>query len=194
MMLAGVDGRRAVIGAALSATVLIGCWPVETGSGGGGAGGSATTTDTAWSGTDLQVCGAACNKLIACGAELDLDGCKESCADVSSANLVACFRSAGPSCNPLASCVWSALCGAAPSGASSCAATADCALTCAGAPSSACGCQCEAQASPGIASNYYAVAICANVHCTLECGSSGDPGSCQGCLASSCADAMSKCQ
>lgn len=193
MLFFGVGGRRAVLGGALSSMVVLGCWQVETGAGGGGAGGS-STTDTAWSGTDLEVCGAACNKLIACGAELDVDACKQSCGDVSNAALASCFRSAGPSCDPLASCVWLAICGAAPSGASSCIATADCGALCGGSPSSACGCQCAAQAASSASSTYYAVAICANVHCTVECGSSGDPTSCQTCLTTSCATPLSKCQ
>ncbi len=192
MRMVGGGEARAFLGAALAAVLVIGCWPVETGTGGGGAGGS--TTVGPLTGTDIEVCAGACSKLIGCGAELSLDDCKASCIDPGSAALINCFRSVDAACNPLASCVWVALCGAAPSGSASCAAARDCALGCAGTASTACGCSCAAQAGPGVAINYYAVAVCSNVHCSYECGVNGDPGSCQGCLASQCETASNNCQ
>ena len=193
MNLFGFGGQRAVVGGALSAMVVLGCWQIETGAGGGGAGGSGTT-DTAWSGTDLQVCSVACAKLIACGVGLDLDTCKANCSDAANASLVACFRSVGPVCNSLASCAWQAACGVSPSGSATCAAAADCGVTCAGSPTTECGCSCASQASSAVAVNYYAVAICSTLHCNVECSASGDTASCQTCLDTSCATEMGKCQ
>ncbi len=192
MRILGGGETRAFVGAALAAALVIGCWPVESGTGGGGAGGS--TAAGPLTGTDIQVCGGACDKLISCGVELNLDDCKASCIDPGSAALITCFRGVDAACNPLASCVWAAICGAAPSGSASCSAARDCALNCAGAASTTCGCSCAAQAASGVSVNYYAVAVCSNVHCGYECGVNGDPGSCQGCLASQCEAASSNCQ
>lgn len=184
---------RAFGGAVLAALLVIGCWHVDTGTGGsGGTGGS--TSDAPLSGTDIQVCAGACQKLIDCGVELDLDGCKQSCIDPASAALITCLRGVNASCNPLASCVWAAICGAAPSGSASCSAVGQCGVNCAGSPSTACGCSCAAQASSGVSVNYYAVAVCSSVHCSFECGSSGDPGSCQSCIANQCGTAAGNCQ
>jgi hypothetical protein len=194
MNIFGEGAARAFGGAALAAVLVIGCWPVGSGAGGSGGAGGTTTTDSALEGTDIEVCAGACQKLIDCGVELSLDGCKQSCIDPSSAALITCLRGVSGACNPIASCVWVAVCGAAPSGSASCSAVGECGVNCAGSPSTACGCSCAAQASPGVSVNYYAVAVCSSVHCSNECGASGDPGSCQGCLANQCGTAAGNCQ
>lgn len=178
---------RAAGAALLAAFFVLGCWPVapDTGAGGtGGAGGSAGTL----TGSDIQVCAAACQKLIACGAGLDLDACKNDCAATSNAALVACFRSVDASCNPLAACTLDAICqnNGSPAGSSSCSGAGACLIQCGGNVSQTCGCDCALGASPSVASSYYNVYVCSLVHCSFECGPSGDPASCESCLGNQC--------
>ena len=82
-----------------------------------------------------------------------------------------------------------------PAGSASCAAVADCAINCAGSNSNeVCGCLCAGQAAPSAAAAFYVVTVCSVLHCNLECGETGDPGYCQGCLANACAGAYSQCK
>lgn len=166
--------------------------PGATGTGGGGAGGDAGVLE----GTDAQVCGAACGTLIDCGVELDQDGCKSSCLDGGSPNLVSCFRQVTATCDPLASCVLGTLCGSTgiPSGSDTCATGASCLIGCAGNPDSSCGCVCMGQVNADDASAIYAVAVCASVHCNFECGASGDTSSCQSCLNAECNSTGASCK
>jgi hypothetical protein len=191
-----------VFGAAAAAVYLaIGCVPpgTTTGAGGeGGAGGAVgSTTTSVLEGTDAQVCALGCQKLIECGAELDLDGCKQSCTSLGGGQVVSCFRGATLDCNPLASCALGAVCGSGgtPSGTASCGQAATCAVNCAGQQSGTCGCSCSGQAAPTVASDFYGVTTCSALHCSNECAAvGGDPSSCQTCLATSCAKAASHCK
>jgi hypothetical protein len=188
------------IASTLALIATAGCLQLDPGtSGGGGSGGTGGTGSGTGvlDGTDAEVCGAACDTLIGCGVELDLDGCKASCLDPSGTGLVACFRQVPAACNPLSSCVLSTLCGSGgvPAGSASCESGQSCLASCAGSPDGNCGCSCIGQVSSDQAAAIYAVAVCASVHCSFECGASGgDPGSCQGCLANVCETADLQCQ
>lgn len=179
---------RAAIGAFLAAFVVLGCWQVTPGTGGsggtGGAGGAAGNLE----GTDIQVCAGACQKLVTCGAELDVDACKSDCIATQNASLVSCFRGVSATCDALASCTLDAVClgSGAPQGSSSCSGAGTCLVQCGGDPSQTCPCDCALTASPGVASAYYNLLVCASIHCSYECGSSGDPTSCDSCLGTSC--------
>lgn len=177
---------RIAAGAILATLLVLGCWQIPTDSssgGGGGAGGSAGSL----SGTDIQVCGAACQKLIDCGASLDLAACKNDCISPSNASLVTCFRGVSAACDPLAACTLDAIClGAGPSGNAACSGAGTCLVQCGGSVSQTCACDCGAQASPTVASSYYNLFVCASINCSYECSSTGDPSSCETCLGSSC--------
>lgn len=182
--------------AVMAVIAATGCVQLDPGGGGGSGAGGSGGSGGVLEGTDAQVCGAACDTLIGCGVELDQAGCKESCLDPASANLVACFRSVTADCSPLSSCVLAALCGSGgvPSGSASCEAGQACLESCAGVPDPNCGCLCMGQVSSGQAGPVYAVAVCASVHCSFECGANGDPGSCQSCIANECDGADLQCQ
>lgn len=168
--------------AAFAALAIAGCWRVDPGtSGGGGSGGDVLQ------GTDDEVCGGGCSTLIDCGIELDQAGCKDSCINAVTKSLVGCFRQVTATCDNLSSCVLSEVCsGNVPSGSASCETGQSCLISCAGNPDPGCGCTCIPQVSPDQSAAIYALAVCANVHCSLECGTSGDPGSCQSCMANEC--------
>lgn len=179
---------------ALALMAAAGCVQLDpgAGTGGGGAGGGGGALD----GTDAEVCAAACDTLIGCGVELDLDGCKASCLDPAGASLVACFRQSTAACDPLSACVLSTLCGpgGVPSGSASCETGQGCLVSCAGYPNPGCGCACMGQVTSAAAASIYALAVCASVHCSFECGANGgDPGSCQSCMANQCEAADLQC-
>jgi hypothetical protein len=185
-------GSRALGLAFTAAALVIGCVPYDPGAGAGGAGGGATTGTL--EGTDLQVCGDACQTLVGCGAQLDQTGCKADCTDPSNAGLVSCFRGVAPSCDPLASCVWSALCsGVAPNGSQACAAGASCAVSCGGNPDPYCLCGCAGQVRPDQSGDFYVLITCLSVRCSIECGQSGDAVSCDDCLTGECSAAAAQC-
>lgn len=188
---------RAALGAFFAAFVVLGCWQITPGNGGGGAGGSAGTGGTAGvlEGTDIQVCAGACQKLIDCGAELDVDACKTDCASTQNANLVTCFRSVNATCDALASCTLDAVClgNGAPQGNGSCSTAGTCLVACGGNPTATCPCDCALTASSGVASPYYNLLVCSLIHCSIECGTSGDPTSCDSCLGTSCKTEANNC-
>lgn len=184
---------RVLASALVTTWIVVGCVPVDpTASGGaGGEGGGATTT---LEGTDAQVCGAACQSLLGCGADLDQTGCKTDCLDPANANLVTCFRNVDATCDSLATCVWRALCaGTSPSGSGTCEAGQQCAVTCGGSPDLYCLCGCEGQLASNVSSEFYVLVTCLSVHCNIECGTGGDPVSCDSCIAGECSAADAQC-
>jgi len=190
---------HAVCAALVALLVAAGCVPPETDTGAGGSGGAGSGgagsgggTTTGLSGTDAQVCGTACQTLIACGAELQQDGCKESCVNPASSGLVNCLRQVTTACNELALCVWGTVCGP-PGGGASCGEGQNCLISCAGNPAPGCGCSCVVQVDASLAINLYNLATCASARCSAECATTGDPASCQGCMANECATADGQC-
>ncbi|MEZ4311901.1 MAG: hypothetical protein R3F14_28050 [Polyangiaceae bacterium] len=153
-----------------------GCYRPDTGGTGGTGGEGGSTGDDPLTGTDAQVCGAACSKLTVCGAELDQAGCKSDC--VSNATFINCFRQVESSCDFLAACVWGVVCGTGgiPNGSASCGEGQSCLISCSGNPSTSCGCACAGAVAQGSAMELYALAVCASVHCNYECSATtGDP-------------------
>jgi hypothetical protein len=186
-------GSLHALGLALSAAWLVlGCVydPGALGEVGGSGGGTDTPTNLA--GTDLQVCGDACATLAGCGASLDQNQCKIDCAN--NPGVVTCFRSVTPACDPLASCVWSAVCnGATPSGSQACGAGESCAIGCSDDNNPLCLCGCASQLRPDASAKFYALVTCLNMRCNPDCGLGGDMVSCDDCLASQCAPATAQC-
>ena len=179
---------RVACGAFLATILVLGCWQVDTGGGGSGAAGGSGGAAGNLSGTDIQVCGAACAKLIDCGATLDLDACKSDCIAPANAALITCFRAVSATCDALSSCTLDIICqgNGAPAGNASCSGAGTCLVQCGGNVNGLCPCDCAVQASPAVASAYYNLFVCASIHCSYECGTSGDPASCESCLYTSC--------
>lgn len=179
---------RVLASALVTTWLVVGCVPVDP----GGAGGEGATTTI--DGTDLQVCGAACQTLIGCGADLDQTGCKDDCLSLENAPLVSCFRSTTATCDGLSSCVWSALCsGATPTGSASCEAGQQCFVNCGGNPDPLCPCACQAQVSSNQAADVYALYVCIYSNCKHECGQIGDPVSCDSCITGECSPEDAQC-
>lgn len=180
---------RAASAGILAACLVAGCVPYDPGAGTGGG----TTTGTALTGTDADVCREACQLLIGCGAALDEGACRDDCLH-SNAGLVQCLRQATSACDPLASCMWRAVCsGVAPSGSATCASGETCLISCSGPKDFSCGCGCVGQVAPDVSAELYAVLTCAGAHCSNECGEGGEPVSCESCLEAECDVAGGAC-
>jgi hypothetical protein len=166
--------------AVLGAVFLMSC-------GGGGDGGQAVGAESGAtsSRTAKQVCDDACAALSACGSAPD-STCSLSCQSAGSA-YVSCLSAANDDCNGIAVCILEAECGKhPPSGASSCAAAAQCEGTCnVQNPTLACGCSCVAAMSPATSFELIINNECANYATCPSC----NPATFDGALCNACASA-----